>query len=517
MIRPRGLTRRNFLGHTAWATAALAAAPRLTLAGKTLGETPGDAPAAQPGVPKRKVIVIGAGLAGLAAAYELDRSGHDVTVLEAQSRPGGRVLTLREKFADGLYAEAGAVDYGDGFRHVVRYVKELGLTTKDPVRPPGPRKSVVMVVSGQRIALKPEDPDPVWPVALTPEEQRMGIGEMFQKYILAVGTKLGDPTDPSFRLDRWAEYDKMTFADLLRSQGASDGAIHLMSVLATYGFAWNEGSALHRLVTDIALSQVGGLGASRFLEGGTDRLPHAFAMALREKIWYDAPVTKVMNETGGGLRVVFRQNGEERSQTADHVVCAAPVPAMRRVEFSPALPARKRQILAEMTYVPITRILIQTRRRFWSEQGYAALAGTDLPVQSVQEHPVLRAVDQTRGILGAFIRGPEALRIGAMDEKDQVALAVADFDKLFPGIKDYVEHGVSFRWHDDPWIGGGFAAWKPTQFTQWMPELAKAEGRLHFAGEHTSVFARTMEGALESGNRAAREINQAALSATGPS
>ena len=149
--------------------------------------------------------------------------------------------------------------------------------------------------------------------------------------------------------------------------------------------------------------------------------------------------------------------------TADHVVCAAPTPAMRNIEFTPELSALKRQILSELTYTPVTSIYLQTRRRYWAEQGYGSLAATDLPVQLVFEQPAIRAEDQTRGILQCFLRGPEALRVGAMDEDDQIAFAVTNLEKIYPGIKDYVEEGVSFRWHDDPWVGGGFAFWKPNQ------------------------------------------------------
>ena len=503
MKRSSGFSRRDFLRSAAWTATALAALPRITLAG--------DAPAASPAVARRKVIVIGAGLAGLAAAYELVRSGHEVTVLEAHPRPGGRVWTMREPFPDGLYAEAGAVDYGDGYRHVVRYVEEFGLAVTTPERPKN--KSVVVIVEGKRLELKPGVP-PVWPVALSPEEQRIGIGEVFQKYILSVGSELGDPTAPGWSLDRWKEYDGMTFADFLRRKGASDAAVHLMSVVATYGFGWDEGSALHRLVADIALSQIGGIGVGRFLVGGSDLLPNAFAKSLRERIWYCAPATKILREPAG-MRVVFRQRGEERTLTADHVVCTVPTPALRNIEFTPELPARKRRIISELTYVPVTRIFLQMRRRYWAERGYAGQAGTDLPIQLVVEHPAIRAEDQTRGILECFLRGSEAQRVGAMDEDAQIALAVDNLEKVFPGIKDYVETGVSVRWQDDPWIGGGFAFWKPTQFADWMPELAAAEGRIHFAGEHTSLFARTQEGALESGNRAAREINEAARNAGG--
>src|SRR5215210_213730 len=79
------------------------------------------------GTPK-KVVVVGAGLAGLAAAYELTEAGHDVTVLEAQARPGGRVQTMRDQFSDGLYAEAGAMNVYDTHDWTLKYIKLFGLT-----------------------------------------------------------------------------------------------------------------------------------------------------------------------------------------------------------------------------------------------------------------------------------------------------------------------------------------------------------------------------------------------------
>lgn len=497
-----GLSRRAFLKHSAWAAAALPALPRLSLA--AAAAEPQGAATAVPADKRRKVIVLGAGLAGLCAAHELSRSGHEVTVLEAHARPGGRIRTMREPFADGLYAEAGAVDYSDGFPHFVRYVKEFGLEGAKP----NFRGTVVVMVNGERVEIK--DREPAWPFALNDEEKRLGVSGMFQKFLYSVGSQIGNPTVPGFSLDRWKEYDAMTVNDFLRRQGASEGGVHLMSILATYAFDWDKGSALHRLVSDIALNQISGIGVGTYLSGGSDSLPNAIAKTLRERIWYCATVTRVEREPAG-VRVVFRQRGEERNVTGDYVVCAVPVPAMRKIEFTPELPALKRKIISELYYTPITSIFLQMRRRYWAENGYASMASTDLPIRFVIENPGLRAPDQTRGILQCFIRGSEALRIGAMDESDQIALATANLEKVYPGIKDYVETGVSIRWHDDPCFGGGFAYWKPHQFTEWMPELATAEDRIHFAGEHTSVVSRTLEGAAESGNRAAREINQAAI------
>jgi monoamine oxidase len=499
-----GLTRRSFLKHAAWTAPALATLPRLTSAQET--------PAARPGVPPRKVIVVGAGLAGLGAAWELVQSGHDVTVLEASHRPGGRVWTLREPFADGLYAEAGAVSYGASFQHTERYAKTFNLTV---VNPKAPQKPLGMVeyLEGQRVEITGKE-QPAWPVELAAAEKGLGLFGMYQKYFLPAAAEIGDPLDPAWRLDQWKKYDQVSLAEYLRSQGASNGAIKLMAANVVFGYGWDEVSALHRLISDVALFPVDKPSPPRFFEGGSDRLTDAFARSLKERTWYRSPVTKIRQEAGK-VRVVFRHLGDEQTLEADYVVVAAPVPALRNIELTPELPAARRQILSRLEYAPVTRIFIQTRRRYWAERGFGGMSGTDLPIQLVSEQPVIRAEDQTRGILECHMKGPDAERIGALDEAAQIAFAVEHLEKLHPGIKDHVEGGASISWHENPWIGGGYAWWKPTQFTAWMPELANPEGRLHFAGEHTSVLARTQEGALESGNRAAREINEAVATESG--
>lgn len=487
------LTRRAFLRHAALAVPAAALLPRL------------DLPAMAQS-PPRKVIVAGAGLAGLAAAWELVQLGHDVTVLEAQLRPGGRVWTLREPFSDGLYAEAGATSFGDNYRHLLRYAKAFDIPVVSP-KPPAKPLKMVEHLRGRRVEIQAGQPTD-WPVELGPEEKGLAVSALFQKYLGSIGKELGDPAGPAWPIESFAGLDRMTLAEFLKSRGASEGAIHLLSINTPFGYGWSEVSALHRLVSDLALFQAGGLAATRFLEGGSDRLPNAFARALRERIWYGAAVRSIRQEPGK-VTVVVRQGELERTLEADRLVCAVPVPALRRIAVEPALSPAKRQAVERLEYLPVTRVFVQTRRRYWAERGYTGLSGTDLPIQLVAEHPFLRAEDQTRGILECHMKGPEAERVGALDPDAQVAFAVENLEKLHPGIRDQVEGGVAVSWHEDPWAGGGYAWWKPGQLTGWLPDLARPEGRIHFAGEHTSVLARTLEGALESGNRAAREIAEA--------
>ena len=120
-----------------------------------------------------------------------------------------------------------------------------------------------------------------------------------------------------------------------------------------------------------------------------------------------------------------------------------------------------------------------------------------------------------RGILEGHIRGPVAAEVAKRDQAGQVSLAIENLNLLHPGFAEVAEGGVAVDWAADPWAGGGYPWWLPGQLTEWMPELARAEGRVHFAGEHTSALGRTMEGALVSGNRAAQEVDQAGSAAPG--
>src|SRR5713101_1442624 len=180
------MRRREFLSQTAIAAATLSLSPLGTFAFD-------QAKLERRGAPKR-VIIVGAGLAGLSAAYELTQAGHDVTVLEARTRPGGRVYTLRDPFPEGLHAEAGATRVPDNHRFTIRYAELFGLTL-DPFEPPN--MPSVYYVRGQRIRVAPGQKVD-WPYQLTAEERALGLDGMRQKYIWSMLSDLGDVTDPKW-------------------------------------------------------------------------------------------------------------------------------------------------------------------------------------------------------------------------------------------------------------------------------------------------------------------------------
>src|SRR5882724_7395795 len=143
-------------------------------------------------VAPKKIIIIGAGMAGLSAGYELSQAGHDVTILDARTRPGGRVQTLREPFSDGLYAEAGAARIPDNHDLTLHYVKHFGLT----LVPFFPKElSMVYLIGGKRIKARSwSDLDlSQVPLDLTAEERRLGMSGLLQKYLGDALNDIGDP------------------------------------------------------------------------------------------------------------------------------------------------------------------------------------------------------------------------------------------------------------------------------------------------------------------------------------
>ena len=166
----------------------------------------------------KNVLIIGAGLAGLAAAWELNKAGHNVVVLEARNRPGGRVSTLREPFAKGLYAEEGAAGYSSTYTTAIKFIEELRLE-REPY--PMPEIPVVHHLNGERFIVAPGEPVD-WPYEMTEEERELGPWGIVTKYIIdTLPAEISQSNN--WEKSPLVEMDEISLADYMRSMGASEG------------------------------------------------------------------------------------------------------------------------------------------------------------------------------------------------------------------------------------------------------------------------------------------------------
>ena len=376
----------------------------------------------------RHVAIIGAGLSGLCAAHLLRQAGQRVTVLEARDQPGGRTLTLREGFADGLYADAGAARIADIHSRALAWIEHFGLS------------------------LEPMYPD-----------RGHLISEQDGRPVLG--------------------------ADLARL--SSHDIHHVLTGHMPWEAQWSASRSIRLLVRNSFVKPVW-----YRIKGGMDYLPCAFADRLEGAIRYGAAVTTI-NQDSAGVDVHYsRASGVEQRLRADFVVCAAPYTALRAIRISPALPADKRRIIDQSRSESATRIFLQVRDRAWLSPHWSGYGVTPDKWEIWQSN----FASTPRCLFTVYVQGKAAVPFAALAPEARIATATARLEGLFPGIRDNCETALQVCWDENPWSFGA----------QQVGELpldvgTNVEGRLHFAGSHTSASG-WMEGALESGYRVATEI-----------
>jgi monoamine oxidase len=489
MDRGRLLDRRTFLAQTAgtlatsW-TAAAAARAEPSLAGMQAAPT------------SPQVVVLGAGLAGLAAAYELKKAGYAVTVIEARTRPGGRVLTYRDPFADGLYAEMGAeyVDATDEYDH--RYCKELGLKVMTA------KLYDAIFVRGQRFKMAAfKQAQEKLPYMGTEGGRLFGQEKAYLKRVLAL------IKDPEKLPPEILKLDNLSVVELLAQEGAPED----ITALFTYTQACestarpHEMSALH-LVRSHRRSFSEDTDEGRIL-GGNDQLPKGLARALAGQILYNRPVRKIAHDAEGAT-VTFEEGGSLRTLRAPRLVVALPFKVLRDIEVTPSFSPAKTKAVATLAYGHVMKLAMQYRQRFWDEpESLGQRVFTDTLLRRVYHF----SIDQPgpRGILMSFTSGADAETLGRMSDAERLRAALQEATKLWPEAPRHFEGGAVKYWNEDPWIRGSYSFEGVGQARDYLQIAAAPEGRVHFAGEHTSVHRASMNGALESGVRAAAEVQKA--------
>jgi monoamine oxidase len=485
------INRRDFIKEMGLSAAALALMPHVARAERRGGIK-------LMGQPKN-IVILGGGLAGLAAGYELKRAGHSVTILEARKFAGGRLQTIRD-FADGQYAEAGPLSFPQEHSFTYGYATDFRL----PIRPATIfGLESVAHIRGNRFRIDLNGSANI-PFPLKAREREAGVYGIIGLYLEDYLRKVGNPRKANWPPDDLAEIDAVSLRKLLEDLGASDGAIEIIeaSQLGILGFGLDSFSAMDGVVTEAIASYT----AFYEIAGGNDLLAAALKKKVKKQFKKQSVVLSIkQNETS--VTITYRNNDGIQTITADRVICTLPFPILQGVDVSPAFSEEKQRAISELKMTPVTRTYQQFRTRVWEQDRLSGYGITDLQIQNTYSPTITQP--GPRGILASYAGGQRALDLGAMSEKDRQSFVLRKMGSLFGGLNNQYEDGTSYVWHEDQWSRGGFAYFAPGQMATLLPIAQRPEGRIHFAGEHTSPWHGWMNGALESGNRAAEEVNAA--------
>ena len=448
---------------------------------------------------RHRVIVVGAGMSGLVAASELARAGHDPQVLEARQRVGGRVYTMREPFAPGLYAEAGAMRVPRAHRLTLACIEKSGLAVK-PFTSHNPNAYCHLFGRKMRMAEFEERPE-LLKGELTDQDRGLTSGARWQALMQPFAQRVESGGE-----EAWAaivaQYDGYSTREYLEECGWSESAIEL------FGLVCNQEALMSACFLELLREEVGRYYTDMVrIDGGADQLPNAYLPALRQRIRFGAQMIAI-DQSDSDVTVHYQTGAGKMRVTGDYAILTLPYPVLRHVEILKPFSHAKRRAIRQLRYDASAKIFFQCRRRWWEDDDGIVGGGTvtDLPIRNIYYPEAGKATG--RGVLlASYTWGEDAQRWGSLAPDDRISQALENVAMIHPQVVEEFEVGTSWMWHDDPCAGGAFALFEPSQQGLLHEHIIAPEGRIHFAGEHASLSHAWIQGAIESGLRAAREIH----------
>jgi monoamine oxidase len=447
--------------------------------------------------PDRPVLILGGGIAGLTAGYRLRQAGVPIRIVEAQNRTGGRMLSLRDFFADGQVAELGGELIDTGHTHIRSLAEEFGIELNDLVLD-DPSLQEMWYFHGAR-------------------RTEAEIVEAFRPLASRIEVELATLTadDVTYRAPAGGErLDGMSIAEWLDGAGVTGWFRTLLDVAYTteYGLETDRQSALNFLLmidTEPDPFHIFGESDERFhVRGGNDRITQALAARVEDAIETNTVLEAVRQRSDGTYVCSMRRGATSFEAAASHLVLAIPFTMLREVRLDVDLPPVKRRAIRELGYGTNAKLMIGFSDRVWRSGGICnGSVVTDLPFQLCWE--TSRLQEGASGILTNFTGGDHGVAIGRGRPAEQADQVVASLERIMPGIAA-TRAGMKearMHWPSNPWVRGSYASYLPGQWTAIRGAEGEPVGHLHFAGEHCSLDAQGfMEGGCETGEAAALSI-----------
>ena len=473
------------------------------------------------------VLILGAGMAGMSAAYELRKAGYKVQVLEYNDRPGGRNWSL---YGGDTYTELG------GLTQQVQFDPGLYLNP-GPWRMPHHHRALLHYCKLLNVALEPfNQVDYAAYVHSTaafggkPRRYRE-VQADFQGHVAELLAKCVNQSALDQSVTR---EDREILLQAMRGWGALDKDYNYAKGLMTSerrGYESDPGGGLTSVPIPsdpMALSELlhsrlwGCIAAGQTYEfqsmifqpvGGMGMIGKAFGRELGELIQYNAKVTEIKQD-GSGVTVAYqdtKKGGATQVAKAQWCICTIPASILGQIPLQVGAPMKA--AIDCLYYDASIKVGLQFKRRFWEQDDsiYGGITFTDLP-NGMIGYPSTRYFDDGPGVLlGAYTFGPNAFEYTAMSPEERVRKTVEWGAQIHPQYNTEFQHGVAVAWHRVPWTLGCAGHWTEELRAQHYDNLCALDGRIVLAGEHASRIPAWQEGALLSSLDAVRRLHQRVL------
>ena len=459
-----------------------------------------------------RVAILGGGLAGMAAAIELEGLGYHCDVLEARARPGGRCFTVRggtaseepglaglkASYDTGLYLNAGPARIPHHHQTTLAWCRDLGVAI-EPFLCANEAAWVHDASSGRKMRVRELRADwqghtsELLAKAVSKESLDAPMSAEDRDRLIDWLRRNGGLT-PDLRYAGTARRGYKTMPGAADAAGALDDPLALGPLLAT-GFGAYLNS---ELVLQTPMFQV---------VGGTDGL--ATAMAARVKsLTLGARVTAV-TQREHGIRIRYEHDGTPRQLEADYAISTLPLPLLSKIDLD--VSAEARQAVGAINCASAGKIGLQFKRRFWEEDEgiYGGISRTSLDITQIL-YPSTGYLSRKGVVIGYYQNGEKAKAMGALPHADRLARAMEQGSAIHPQYRAELESAFSVAWEHVPFNRGGWAQWTEAQRKSEYIALQQPLGSLYLAGDSMSYLSGWMAGALGSARLVARRIHERA-------
>ncbi|SFF00940.1 monoamine oxidase [Bacillus sp. OV194] len=466
----------------------------------------------EPAAAPKKIIVAGAGIAGLVAGTLLLDAGHDVRILEASQRVGGRIYSVRSPFSDSQHFEAGAMRIPETHKLVFEYLHKFKLPYNRFINA---LPNDLFYVNGRKVRSDVYDRHPDllgFPVAA--HEKGRTAEDLLRFAIQPLVDYVNQ--DPVRHwpvvIERFENYSVDSFLKQNPfGRSLSPGAVDKIKVLISLeGFP--ELSFLETF-RDILLIFIKPELKWYEVTGGNDQLPKAFVPRLGERLQMGKRLTGIIQSPKNVILYTENPSSRERETfEADRAIITLPFSVLNFVRIEPeqSLSYYKRRAIRELHYVPSTKVGLQFKRRFWEDEGLRGGKAVSDKASRFTYYPSHYPNGSQAGVvLGSYTWEDDSNLWSCLPNKTRVQETLRCLS-FFHGSQVFREFltGASYSWTNNQYAGGAFTMFKPYQEKEFGEAISSPEGRLHFAGEHATKNHGWIQGSIESAIRAAHEVHQ---------